>query len=86
MGLSIRIARESDAEQMLRIYAPIVRKTAISFELEPPSANELELRIRNVLTTHLWLVCEDTGVIAGYAYSSKFRPREAYQWTAEVTV
>jgi L-amino acid N-acyltransferase YncA len=32
------------------------------------------------------LVCEHGRSVAGYAYASKFRPREAYQWTAEVTV
>lgn len=86
MGWKVRIARESDAEQMLRIYAPVVRETAISFELAPPSADEMRERVRNILATHVWLVCEDGPEIAGYAYASKFRPREAYQWTAEVTV
>lgn len=82
----IRVARESDAEGMLEIYRPIVRETAISFELEPPGEKEMRERIRDVLATHVWLVFEEEREIAGYAYASKFRPREAYQWTAEVTV
>jgi len=86
MGLNFRVARESDADQVLSIYAPMVRETAISFELAPPSADEMRARIRNILATHMWLVCEEDQAIAGYAYASKFRPREAYQWTAEVTV
>ena len=82
----IRVARESDADQMLGIYDPIVRATAISFELAPPGVDEMRERIRNTLASHVWLVCEEAQAIAGYAYASKFRPREAYQWTAEVTV
>jgi L-amino acid N-acyltransferase YncA len=86
MGLNIRVAQDSDADQMLAIYAPIVRETAISFELQPPGAEELRGRVRNILSSHVWLVCEEAGTLAGYAYASNFRSREAYQWTAEVTV
>jgi len=84
--LNLRIAREADAGEMLRIYAPLVRETAISFELNPPSVEELRERIRNILSTHVWLVCDEGQALVGYAYASRFRPREAYQWTAEVTV
>jgi L-amino acid N-acyltransferase YncA len=82
----IRVAQESDAERMLNIYAPIVRETAISFELAPPTVDEFRQRIRSVLDSHNWLVMEDEHAILGYAYAGKFRPREAYQWAAEVTV
>jgi L-amino acid N-acyltransferase YncA len=82
----IRVAQESDAERMLDIYAPIVTETAISFESVPPTLGEFRQRIRSVLDLHNWLVMEDEHAILGYAYAAKFRPREAYQWTAEVTV
>jgi L-amino acid N-acyltransferase YncA len=72
--------------QMLRIYAPIVQRTAISFELAPPSEEDFQERIRNTVFTHAWIVCEEAGTIAGYAYANRFRPREAYLWTTEVTV
>jgi L-amino acid N-acyltransferase YncA len=86
MALQLRLARESDADRMLAIYAPIVRETAISFELAPPDPDEMRQRIRRISSTHAWVVCEEEETIAGYAYASQFRPREAYQWTAEVTV
>ncbi len=38
---SIRLATERDAEQVAAIYAPDVTDTIISFELEPPSADEM---------------------------------------------
>jgi L-amino acid N-acyltransferase YncA len=86
MSFRVRLAAEGDASEILRIYDPIVRNTAISFELDPPSAEEMRERIRNVLSSHVWLVCENEQKITGYAYATKFRPREAYQWAAEVTV
>src|SRR6185312_10259505 len=86
MSVEIRLARESDASGILAIYAPIVEQTAISFELAPPSEDEVRKRIRSIQSTHAWLTCEKDGMVAGYAYASKFRPREAYLWTTEVTV
>ena len=84
--MKVRLARESDAGPVLKIYSPIVHNTAISFELVPPGLHEMRERMRNILASHVWLVAEEGPAIAGYAYSSRFRPREAYQWTAEVTV
>ena len=77
MAAIIRLARESDAERMLAIYAPVVRDTAISFELEPPTKDDFRGRIRNTLQHTLWLACEDDGDVLGYAYAGRFRPRAA---------
>ncbi len=82
----IRLATEADAEHMLSIYAPVVRETAISFELEPPSIDEFRSRIRSTLTRTPWLLCEIDGSVAGYAYAGPLRTRQAYQWSVEVTV
>jgi phosphinothricin acetyltransferase len=81
----IRLAQESDAESLLRIYAPIVEQTAISFELTPPTVEEFHQRMRKVQESHTWIVCEE-GEILGYAYAHQFRPREAYDWTTETTI
>ncbi len=81
----IRVAREADASAMLAIYAPYVRDTAISFELEPPSDEEFRERVRTTLGFGLWLVCEAGGSFLGYAYGGPFHARRAYQWTVEVT-
>ncbi len=86
MAAVIRLAEEPDAERMLAIYAPIVRDTAISFELEPPTAEEFRQRIRDSKEFAPWLVCEMEGVILGYAYAGRIRLRAAYQWSVEVTV
>jgi L-amino acid N-acyltransferase YncA len=59
-----------------------VTDSSISFETEPPSAEEMGRRIR---TAHEWLVAERDGRVVGYAYGGVHRSRKAYQWTAEVS-
>jgi phosphinothricin acetyltransferase len=81
---AIRLATAADAAPIQAIYAPYVRETVVSFELEPPSVDKMANRIRKTLT---WLVREDAqGSVVGYAYASKHRERAAYQWSVDVTV
>ena len=75
----IRIARKTDGEDVAAIYAPIVRDTTISFEETPPSAEDMARRIERTLLTHPWLVAEQNGHVAGYAYATPHRARAAYQ-------
>jgi L-amino acid N-acyltransferase YncA len=82
----IRAALISDASAMLAIYAPVVRDTAISFELEAPTLQEFEERIRKYSKSWAWLVAEVNGEVVGYAYGSSHRERLAYQWSTETTV
>ena len=82
----IRDAKLEDAEAILQIYAPIVEKTAISFETQVPDKNEIQTRIKAYSESHTFLVADDGNTIQGYCYGSSFRPRKAYGKTAEVTV
>lgn len=83
----LRLATPQDAPAIHTIYAPIVRDTIISFELDVPPVAEMAKRIESVLTLFPWLVCErGDGEVVGYVYGSKHRPRAAYQWGVEVTV
>lgn len=86
MGSIIRLATESDAEPIQAIYAPNVLYTAISFELEPPTVDDMRQRIRNTVARWPWLVYEHQGEVLGYAYASEHRSRAAYQWSVDVSV
>jgi L-amino acid N-acyltransferase YncA len=86
MGWTIRDAGPADAAACAAIYAPYVRDTAITFELEPPTAAQVADRIATALRTHAWLVLDDAGTVAGYAYGTGYRARPAYRWTCEVSV
>ncbi|MCF5710535.1 GNAT family N-acetyltransferase [Pseudomonas syringae] len=83
---TVRIAQISDAQAIQAIYAPMVERTAISFELEPPTVEEMAKRIGTILPTYPYLVAERDGQVIGYAYASQHRAREAYRWSVDVTV
>jgi L-amino acid N-acyltransferase YncA len=82
----IRLASERDAEQVAAIYAPNVTDAIISFELEPPTADEMRRRIELTLRRYPWLVCERQGRVLGYTYAGAHGSRAAYQWSVDVSV
>jgi L-amino acid N-acyltransferase YncA len=84
--MRIRLATEDDAAGILSIYAPYIKNTSFTFEIEVPAENDFKERIKKYLLKYPWLVCETDGQIAGYAYASQYRERTAYQWSAECSV
>jgi len=82
----IRTTTPADAQELLKIYAPYVEHTAISFEYEVPSVEEFARRIENTLKKYPYLVAEQAGEILGYAYASSFHTRAAYAWSAETSI
>ena len=86
MAPIIRFAQPGDALALAAIYAPYVRKTAITFEYEPPTAEEFQRRIAAVRRRYPYLAAEEDGVLLGYAYASAFKGRAAYDWAAETSI
>jgi L-amino acid N-acyltransferase YncA len=84
--MQIRLATPADAVAIRAIYAPVVISTPISFELEPPTVEEMAARITAVLPTYPWLVLTDGSAVAGYAYGRQFQARAAYRWSVETSV
>ena len=82
----LRPVSVGDADQIAAIYEPLVRETAVSFELDPPWPAVMASRIQSVTSTHPWLVSEEGGVILAYAHATAFRVRPAYRWSVETTV
>jgi L-amino acid N-acyltransferase YncA len=81
--VAIRDAGAADAAAIAAIYAPLVTDTIISFEEEPPSAEEMA---RRIAASHAWLVAEEDGRVVGYAYAAQFHARAAYRWSTEVSI
>ncbi|WP_410612904.1 GNAT family N-acetyltransferase [Amycolatopsis sp. lyj-109] len=79
----IRTATAHDGAACAALYAPYVTGTAVSFETEPPDAAEMARRIAGA---HAWLVLEDHGHVAGYAYATRFAERAAYRWSCETSI
>jgi phosphinothricin acetyltransferase len=63
-----------------------VSETCISFELEPPTGEDMAQRIAKYGASHAWLVAEAEGRVAGYAYGSPHRERAAYASSCDVAV
>ena len=82
---AVRDAGPGDAGACAAIYAPYVRDTAISFELEPPSAEQMAARIEAAAAGHAWVVLERDGIV-GYAYGAPLHTRAAYRFSCEVSV
>ena len=83
---TIRMAREADAAAIRAIYGPFCTATSVSFELEPPSEDEIASRVRAVTAGYPWLVLDDDGAVAGYAYAGRHSERAAYGWSVDATV
>ena len=46
--VTVRIANGTDAEKMLEIYEPYVKKTAITFEYDVPTAAQFTERFQTI--------------------------------------
>jgi phosphinothricin acetyltransferase len=88
---AIRDAVPEDGAACAAVYRPYVTDTVITFEYEPPTAEEMAGRIARVRERHAWVVLEDTAQgtgarIVGYAYAAPVKDRAAYRWACEVSV
>ena len=84
--ITIRNVTPDDAEELLEIYAPYVAETAISFEIDIPTAEDFRSRIEHTLKKYPYIAAIKDSHIVGYAYASAFHPREAYNRCAELTI
>jgi len=86
-ALIVRDSIVADIAAIQAIYAHHVRHGTASFELEPPSADDMRARREAVLAQGLpYLAAERDGELVGYAYATPYRPRPAYRYTVEDSV
>lgn len=81
----LRGATPDDGAACAALYAPIVERTVISMEIQPPDAAAMAERIAATLPTHPWLVAERDGAVVAYAYAAPHRSRAGYRWSADVS-
>jgi L-amino acid N-acyltransferase YncA len=82
----LRAATGADAAAIAALYAPYVTDSIVSFEAEPPSADEIGARMESAGGRYPWIVAEEGGELVGYAYAAAFRPRAAYCYAVETSV
>lgn len=84
--MNIRQVKLEDAAQVAEIYNYYIQNTHHTFETEPLSADEMEKRIAETMEHYPFLVAEENGEILGYAYATRFRMREAYEFSVESSI
>ncbi|MGQ0430004.1 MAG: arsinothricin resistance N-acetyltransferase ArsN1 family B [Gammaproteobacteria bacterium] len=84
--MATREVRAKDAPRIAAIYNHYVRETVVTFEEEPVADAEMTRRIAETAAAYLWLVWEDGGEVAAYAYASSWKRRSAYRHSAECTI
>jgi L-amino acid N-acyltransferase YncA len=82
----VRPASAQDAGACLAIYRPYVQNTAISWEIDVPTADEMAARIGGLRATHDWLVLERDDQIIGFACGQPLKRLAAFQWSAETGI
>jgi len=83
----IRASTPADIAAAQAIYAHHVLTGTASFELAPPSLEEMARRRLALTDKGLpWLVAEQEGRLLGYAYAGPYRTRPAYDWTVEDSI
>jgi L-amino acid N-acyltransferase YncA len=87
MSLHIRPSTDADLPAITAIYAHHVLHGTGTFEIDPPSLQDMSTRRADVLGKGLpWLVATDSGNVVGYAYCNWFKPRPAYRFSAEDSI
>ena len=85
--VAIRPATDDDIAAIARIYGHQVATGLASFELAPPSVDEMRRRYADIVgRDYPYIVAERDGRLAGYAYASAYRARPAYRFTVENSV
>ena len=88
MPVVVRPATRDDLPRLTEIYNHYVIHTPITFDLEP---HMVEARVAwfeqfGKAGRHRLLVAEENGLVLGYAGTTRFRPKAAYDTTVETTI
>jgi len=86
--LLIRPAKRADLARITEIYNYYVLNTPVTFDIESYATERREAWFVQFGQTGRYrlLVAEQDGVLTGYAGSTRFRPKAAYDTTVETTV
>lgn len=83
----IRPSQTEDIPAIAAIYAHHVLHGTGTFEIDPPSPNDMAQRRVDVLAKGLpYLVAAKGDQVMGFAYCNWFKPRPAYRFSAEDSI
>ena len=84
--MKLRLANLNDSKEILNIYKYYIENTAITFEYKVPSLEEFEDRIKTISKDYPYIVALIDNKVIGYAYASKYKERDAYNWDVELSI
>ena len=86
--MRIRTAQREDLTRINEIYNYYVVNTPVTFDVEPYTMERREVWFSQFAKTgrHRLLVAEENEVVMGYAGTTRFRPKAAYETTVEATI
>ena len=81
--MTIRPAEAQDAAALAAIQNPVIRETAITFNPQPRTEEDMAKAISGALC---FLVAEEAGQVLGFASYDQFRKGQGYARTVEHTI
>lgn len=85
-SITLRMVTPDDTESLLRIYAPYVLCTGVTFEYEVPTEADFRDRITKTVEKYPYLVACKNGVPIGYAYAKALGERAAFSHSVETAI
>jgi L-amino acid N-acyltransferase YncA len=84
--LRARPAQTRDAAAIAEIYNQGIEDRIATFETEPRTPEAVESLLASRANRYPAVVVEDGDRVLGFAWTSEYRPREAYAGVAEVSI
>lgn len=86
--ITIRAATRGDLPHLTEIYNHYVVHTPVTFDVEPYTVERREAWFSQFATSGRYrlFVAEENGSVVGYAGTTRFRPKAAYDTTVETTI
>jgi phosphinothricin acetyltransferase len=88
MTIRVRAAHRADLPRLTEIYNHYVIHTPVTFDLEPYTVERRAAWFEQFALTGRYrlVVAEENGLVLGYAGTTRFRVKPAYDTTVETTV
>jgi len=88
MAHRVRPAVPADLARLTEIYNHYVLTSPVTFDLEPLTVEQRSLWFQEHSKSdrHRILVADEEGIVIGYATTSQFRERAAYNTTVEASI
>lgn len=84
--VQFEITKEEDLDEVLELYNYYILNSTATFSIEPLKIDEMRKIMFSGHERFCSFVMKEEGRIVGYVLLNRYKPREAYDRTAEVTI